>query len=173
MIRLNIGGTEAKPGWTIFNISPAPHVDVVGTFTDLSRFATESVAEIYASHVLEHVPEPTMRQGLREFNRVMVPGGRLMVAVPDLLVLCRIYGDPRLDVQHRFELMHTIYGGHADEHDVHHAGYDEALLKLLVEAAGFRGVQRVQDFGLFKDMSTMEYLGVRISLNLLAHKPVA
>ncbi len=83
-LRLHIGGKDVKPGWKILNVQPGPGVDYVGTCTDLSAFGDRSVAEIYASHVLEHLSyTEELPRALKEFHRVLVPGARLRVAVPD------------------------------------------------------------------------------------------
>ena len=55
-MRLHIGGEEIKEGWKILNIQKKPGVDFIGDITDLSQFDDESIEEVYASHVLEHVP---------------------------------------------------------------------------------------------------------------------
>ena len=53
-MKLHIGGKEVKEGWKILNIIKNDGVDFVGSISDLSQFADNSIEEIYASHVLEH-----------------------------------------------------------------------------------------------------------------------
>ncbi len=45
-LRVHLGGQEARAGWKIFDIQRRPEVDFVGTVTDLSQFADQSVAEL-------------------------------------------------------------------------------------------------------------------------------
>ena len=54
-LRLHIGGEEPKAGWTILNVQEGPYVDALGDCRDLSGYSDGSVAEIYASHVFEHL----------------------------------------------------------------------------------------------------------------------
>ena len=54
-MKLHIGGKEKKEGWSILNIQKNDNVDFVGDISDLSQFDNESIDEIYASHVVEHV----------------------------------------------------------------------------------------------------------------------
>ena len=54
-MKLHIGGEAQKDGWKILNIQPKEGVDYIGSITDLSQFENESVDEVYASHVFEHV----------------------------------------------------------------------------------------------------------------------
>ena len=54
-MKLHIGGQTTKEGWKILNIQKKDGVDFVGDLTDLSQFSDNSIEEVYASHVLEHV----------------------------------------------------------------------------------------------------------------------
>ncbi len=54
-MKLHIGGETVKEGWKLLNIQKNNGVDFVGDLSDLSQFSDESVEEIYASHVVEHI----------------------------------------------------------------------------------------------------------------------
>jgi predicted O-linked N-acetylglucosamine transferase (SPINDLY family)/predicted SAM-dependent methyltransferase len=170
-MRLHIGGTERKAGWKVLNIQPGPHVDFVGDCSDLSRFADESVDEIYASHVVEHVGylEP-MKRMLGEFHRVLRKGGSLKASVPDFEVLCRLFIDPRHSSEERFHIMRMAFGGQTNPHDFHYVGWTFEFLTDYLQAAGFSRVERVGDFHLFDDTSSQRFSGVPISLNVVAYK---
>jgi predicted SAM-dependent methyltransferase len=172
-LKLHIGGWVAKEDWKILNIQPGPHVDFVGDCMDLSRFGDQSVAEIYLSHVLEHLDyQREVQRALKEFRRVLVPGGRLMIGVPDLDVLCHLMIAPFLSPQDKFFIMRVIYGGQVDAHDYHRAGYNFILLQSYLSQHGFERIQRVPSFGLFADTTELVVNGVRVSLNVEAFKPV-
>lgn len=75
-------------------------VDVVGNVTDLSMFANNTVEEAYASHVYEHLGyQKELPTALREVHRVLIPGGLLRVAVPDLVILAKMLSTRSLDCQ--------------------------------------------------------------------------
>ncbi len=171
-MRLHVGGTERKDGWTVLNVQPGPHVDIVGNCADLSELATASVEQIYASHVLEHLSYVgELPQALAEFWRVLRPGGQIMVSVPDLDALCQLFLHPRAKHQDRWEIMRMMFGGQTDAFDLHKVGFwADSLARLLFEA-GFADMRRVESFGLFDDASTFRYRGVAISLNVEARKP--
>jgi SAM-dependent methyltransferase len=82
-LKLNLGcGYSRYPGWTGVDISPDAEPQVLSDVRSLP-FEDESADEVYASHVLEHFSydEPV----LEEWWRVLKPGGRITVIVPDLV----------------------------------------------------------------------------------------
>ncbi len=167
--RLHIGGKEVKEGWEILDAIPAAHVDHVGNARDLTRFPDATFAELYASHVLEHFDfKDEIAAVLREWRRVLKPGGTLYVSVPDMERLCHLYITPRLAAEIRFQIMQMFFGGHLDKYDYHMTGLDESYLAHLLQQAGFRTVDRVSNFDLFRDTSSVEVAGFRISLNVVA-----
>jgi predicted O-linked N-acetylglucosamine transferase (SPINDLY family)/predicted SAM-dependent methyltransferase len=170
-LRLHIGGTEKKEGWKILNIQPGPNVDFVGDCSDLGQFADASVDELYASHVLEHLGHQSeLARALQGFHRILKPGGKAMISVPDFEILCRLFLDPRATTLDRFHVMRFVFGGQMDEHDFHRVGLTHEFLLQLLLQAGFSRVERASEFGLFQDTSATEYLNQKISLNVVAYK---
>jgi predicted SAM-dependent methyltransferase len=170
-LRLHIGGEEVKAGWKILNAQPKPGVDFVGNCMDLSQFADNSVTEVYGSHVYEHLDyKDELLHALREAYRVLVPGGLFRAGVPDMDTLCKLFLDKRLDVNQRYHVMRMMYGGHIDDYDYHYVGLSEELFGQFLMEAKFNHIRRVPDFGLFQDTTTLTFLGVPISLNIMAVK---
>jgi predicted SAM-dependent methyltransferase len=191
--KLHIGGQGKGDGWEVLNMNPAPYVDHVCNANDLSRFAENTFAEIYASHIVEHldymgkpnaIPAGQRRwafgqevpseleNALVEWNRVLVPGGKLLISVPDLDVLAKLIVDNyRLTVDERFSVMRMIFGGHLDQYDYHVVGLNESFLTIYLKASGYVNIAKVPGFGLFNDTSVLSFKGVPISLNMIAEKP--
>lgn len=170
-LRLHIGGKTPHPEWTIVDAQPGPHVQHVLSCANLAPFANETVAEIYASHVLEHLGyQSELMQALSEFHRVLVPHGVLRVSVPDLKVLCSLFTDETLQTQERFHVMRMMFGGQLDGADFHKVGLTDEFLAGYLAAAGFDDIRRVGDFGLFDDSSTLVFKGRAISVNVTARK---
>ncbi len=170
LMRLNIGGTSPLEGWKILNVQAGPDVDFVGDCTDLSRFANGSCIEIYASHVLEHLSYVgELINTLKEFHRILVPGGSCKISVPDFELLCRMFTHPGLTAEQRFFVMNMIFGGQQDPWDFHKVGLSWEFLASYLQQAGFSSCRRVREFGLFEnDCSTIKYGGQLISLNVEA-----
>lgn len=170
-LRLHIGGKEPREGWKILNIQPGPAVDFVGNVTDLSAFADLSVAEIYASHVLEHLGyRDELLHTLTELHRILAPGGWLRISVPDLECLSRLFVHPKAPPKDRYLIMRMMFGGQTDPYDVHKVGLYWDYLSDLLREAGFAAVERIERHGLFDDASEVKVGGVLISLNVQARK---
>jgi predicted SAM-dependent methyltransferase len=170
--KLHIGGLEARNGWEVLDVVPHPHVDHLGNAADLSRFSDATFTVVYASHVLEHFDYlKEIPAVLAEWNRVLVPKGRLYVSVPDLAILAKLFlSRESYTLDERFEVMRMMFGGHANEHDHHQTGMDEEILTRWLKKAGFAEVQRVWTIGLFDDSSSYRFKEQLISLNMMATK---
>jgi len=172
--KLHIGGMIKAAGWEIFNAVPEPDVDHLGDARDLSQFPDSTFTDIYASHVVEHLDyaKSELLDALKEWRRVLVPGGKVYVSVPNMDVLCRLFLDRvKLNVD-RFFVMRMMFGGHIDRYDYHVVGLNQDFLSEFLAKAGYTNLQRVRTFGLFKDTSDMVFKGVPISLNMTAQKPL-
>ena len=171
--RLHIGGTIKSDGWEVLNANLAPYVDHVCNANDLSHLSDNTFVEIYASHVVEHLDYiRELKDTLTEWNRVLVPGGKIFISVPDLDVLAGLILEKnKLTIDERYFVMRMIFGGHDDKYDYHVVGLNEEFLAGFLKASGYVNIQRVQTFGLFNDTSSMLFKGVPISLNVIAEKP--
>lgn len=173
--RLHIGGAVRAAGWEVLNAIPGPHVDHEGNANDLSRFPDATFAEVYASHVLEHLDyQGELGRALAEWFRVLQPGGKLYVSVPDMDVLARLFLEKDfLSMDERFFVMRMMFGGHTDKYDYHVVGLNEEFLTRYLTDAGYTKLRRVDNFGLFQDTSCVDFRGMPISLNMVAEKPGA
>lgn len=172
--RLHIGGVARAEGWEVLNALPGPSVDHVGEAADLRRFADGTFAALYGSHVLEHLDfTGELQAGLREWRRVLAPGGKLYVSVPDLAVLAKLFLSAGLPAEQRFTVVRMILGGHVDAYDYHRMAFDFELLAAFLHEAGFVAIERVADLGMFDDTSRLVFAGVPISLNAIARAPGA
>lgn len=147
---------------------------------DLHGIPNNMVSAIYTSHTLEHVGfgDGMLEGTLREWFRVLRPGGILLISVPDLETLAKLYIRKDLSMQDRWMVTRMIYGGQTDEHDYHHVGFDYTVLMTLLTQIGFCNVTRVQSFNLhlqdsrdgqeITDSSELVHFGHRISLNVVA-----
>ena len=130
LIRLNIGaGGSNLPGFIPLDIQ---------TGTDATKplpYADNSVDEIYASHVLEHIHHSKTFSTLTEWVRVLKPGGRLRVAVPDF---DRILGE-RGSMSSGM-LSAWLHGSHDVDTDRHLAVFKWDDLELMFRRLGLNTI---------------------------------
>tara|TARA_B100000035_G_scaffold45973_1_gene34784 strand:+ start:68 stop:577 length:510 start_codon:yes stop_codon:yes gene_type:complete len=169
-MKLHIGGWVAKEGWKILNIQKKDNVDFVGDITNLSQFKDNSIDEIYASHVFEHVRYIDAKGTLLGIHRVLASGGKFYISVPDMEVLFRQFLEKKNETKNKIHIIRMIFGGQKDENDFHYFGWDFELLSGLLKNVGFKNIKRVKSFSLFDDSSNMAPHGEPISLNLIAIK---
>lgn len=168
-LKLNLGSRDRSiPGFQNMDIDAHPGVDFIGDVSDLSRFADGSVSEIYASHVLEHFPHPRTLEVLKEWHRVLAPGGILYVAVPDFKRVVELYLKDGLGKW----MQEYISGGQEYATAYHHAIFDFTKLRWELKAAGFSEVSQVDQFPIggsrdcSRGVSNMD--GKSVSLNVVA-----
>ena len=177
-LHLGCGGLIIPEFWNMDGWA-ACRCDVVCGIGRL-KLASGSVGIIYSSHVFEHVRGRLTERTLKEWHRVLKPGGKLYIAMPDLEALCRIYLDglARYDTADgRFgaDLAAGImYGGQTNSYDFHYHGKSFVPLKAMLEAVGFTSVSLFDrnslKFAPFRDAASAAIGGVPISLNVEATK---
>ena len=169
-MKLHIGGKQIKDGWKILNIQKNDGVDFVGSISDLSQFDDNSIEEIYASHVVEHVDQKNIKKTLEGIYRVLKNDGKFYISVPDLDVLSRIFIDNKAPAKVKFHVMRMMFGGQTDEFDYHYFGWNYEFLNSYLIEAGFKKNERVKSFNLFNDTSDFAPYGPPISLNVIVYK---
>lgn len=89
---LEIGpGQERLEGFETLNIVGGRNVDYVWNAARRLPFRTGSFDLLYASHVLEHIPWYRTQEVLTEWIRVLKPGGRIELWVPDGVKICEAF----------------------------------------------------------------------------------
>ncbi len=138
-LKLHIGcGKVYLPGFVHVDLRPLPHVDVVTAADQLGMFGDGSADLIYNCHIVEHIGRHKEDAVLREWYRVLRPGGVLRTATPDFEQVAKWYletGD--LDV-----LMGLLYGGQTYDENSHGQIFDFKRLETKLLAVGFRTVCR-------------------------------
>lgn len=95
-----------------------------------------SVAEIRASHLLEHFSHTMIGTVLADWVRALEPGGILKIAVPDFEKIVASYQtDPTAPVQQ------WLMGGQIDRDDFHGSVFDAEGLEVAMRAAGLVDIE--------------------------------
>ncbi len=152
-LKLNLGAGDTKlPGY--LNVDkrqgqpayPLPYPD-------------DSAEEIYASHILEHYSHRQAPAALADWVRVLAPGGRIRIAVPDFDKIVDSYksgSDPQVEAH--------LMGGHVDENDFHGSIWNEKKLRALMEQCGLVDIEPWQS-------EIQDCAALPVSLNLQGRKP--
>jgi hypothetical protein len=125
-IKLNIGaGSTVIEGFT-------PIDRKLGTEAFPLPYADGSVDEIRASHILEHFTFGDAQKAMEEWSRVLKPGGRIRISVPDVDKVLKDETPNRL-----FYLM----GGQMHADDIHKSAYDRNRLTALMQQNGLKQIK--------------------------------
>ena len=97
-MKLNLGCHNWKlSGFTNVDIDPERRPDVVADVRSLP-FDDESVDEIYAGHIIEHLSIEESALALNEWKRVLKPGGTITITVPDFEKAYDMYLSDRISL---------------------------------------------------------------------------
>lgn len=156
-LKLNVGcGPTKLPGWIGIDRKDGGEALPL-RFNDGTAVPDECADDIRMSHLLEHFSYLDVPKVLEECRRVLKPGGRLRVAVPDFEKISSVSAT---DPHWRFYLM----GGQTDADDFHRSAFDEKLLSKYLARAGLVNVARWES-------PNTDTAAHPVSLNLEAFKP--
>ena len=130
-IRLNIGAGDTNlPGFTPIDIKNGKDARALD-------YPDGSVGEVYASHVLEHIHHSQTWNTVREWCRVLEPGGRIRIAVPDFAMVESDYKAGKITHE---TYQAFLYGSWDEPTDRHLAQPSFERLKQMLEFAGCESV---------------------------------
>lgn len=135
--KLNLGcGFDKREGYVNVDFRDFHDPDLVADVRDLSMLPSDYYDEVLAQDVLEHLPRADALPALREWARVLAPGGLLRLRLPNLIGLMDLLvAKPTLAEQE--ELVQCLYGTQAYTGDWHCNGFTELTLRHYLHEAGF------------------------------------
>lgn len=89
MRQIEFGPGARLPGFETLDIVAGPHIDHVADAGGRLPFADGEFGLIYASHIIEHFPWYRTTDVLKEWRRVLAPGGSLEVWTVNALVVAK------------------------------------------------------------------------------------
>jgi len=132
------------PVYVHVDLCDLPHIDHKTSIDSLPFIRDNSVDLIYCSHAFEYFDRQMASVVLREWWRVLRPGGVLRIAVPDFVALVNVYKETgnldkilgplfgRMEIT-KVEPVHLIY---------HKTVYDFHSLSALLISEGFEKITR-------------------------------
>jgi predicted SAM-dependent methyltransferase len=135
--KIHLGcGKRVIAGFIHIDVIDLPHIDYVADARNLDFIATGTIDLIYACHILEHFGRHEYPDVLKEWHRVLKPGGILRLSVPDFAACAALYYEQGL-VDGLTGLVGLVSGGQRDAFDYHKMIFDRELLTKDLLAAGF------------------------------------
>ncbi len=141
-IKLNLGsGNKRYLDYINCDKYPGREVDWVMPLEAIP-LEDATVQAIHSEHALEHTYHATARAALREWSRVLKPGGELLLKIPDLAACCRAYLEATSQA-YRDWYRYTIYGiqksqgNEPMEGQIHYTGFSPEELASELTDAGF------------------------------------
>ena len=147
-IKFNMGcGRDRLPGYLGVDM----HSDTADIKQDIMKLdlPEQCADEIFASHVIEHIPQHRAPKVLEKWLATLKDGGMLVMETPDLAGLCKDYLEQDGADQHMTAM--CIYGAHVDRItpetqekgalSPHLWGYTPKSLADLCTAVGFKDIK--------------------------------
>jgi len=140
-MKLNIGaGGKRIDGFTGVDAVPRPAADIVAPAHSIP-LPDGCAEEIMAIHLVEHILPWELKTALAEWNRLLAPGGLLVLEMPDMIKCCKnIISGKMRGGKHPDQLgMWGLFGDnrYEDPYMLHRWAYTFVTLSPIVEAAGF------------------------------------
>lgn len=132
--QLNVGSGQRpfKSPFTNIDVNPRWSPDLVADMFSLP-YPDGSCSLIVAHHTLEHIEISKADDMLREWHRLLAPGGSLLIFVPDLRALVNAWLEGRIDDYIFCVNLHGAWMGH--EADLHRWSYHHLSLSRKIRAA--------------------------------------
>jgi len=138
------------------DIDAAVRPDIVANITDMAPIRDAEIDAVFSSHNLEHLYAHEVVLALREFRRVLKPGGFALITLPDLQEVARLVADGNMtEPAYQSPLgpiapLDILYGhrpalARGNVFMAHHTGFTSRMLMDACTEAGFAAttIQRV------------------------------
>lgn len=134
------------------DIDPKVKPDITASMTDMSPVQDASADAVWSSHNLEHLETHQVQVALKEFRRVLRPGGFALINLPDLERIAQLITQGKLD-----EVLYTSPAGpvrpidmlfghgpsiaRGNHYMAHRTGFTAKRLGEQLRQAGFQEVR--------------------------------
>ena len=170
-LRLNLGcGDKILPGYVNVDVVQSRagmRPDVICDLHDLAPFPDAAADEILSVHVVEHFWRWEIRDVLREWVRVLKPGGRMIVECPNIASACETFlQDPVRNAREDRDGQRTMWVFYGDPQwkdplMIHRWGYTPESLKALLAEAGLADVRQEPAQFKLREPRDMRVVGVK------------
>jgi predicted SAM-dependent methyltransferase len=153
---LHIGcGSHLLSGWLNSDYLPRHKSVLKLDATEPYPFDNGSFDYVYSEHIIEHVSFEKGKQILRECCRILKTHGKIRISTPDLTFLFALFSEPHSALHSNYIewATNTFISGAPCYHPTfvinnfmrawgHQFVYDETVIRLSLESAGFSQIKR-------------------------------
>lgn len=164
-ISIEVGAGDKKGVGEWVTIDIARRCDLYWDLRKGIPFPDSKIKNLYSSHFFEHLSFPEIQRFLQECKRVLVPGGKFLICVPNARIYLEAYAkgeflssppyfgyEPAYNHTTRIDYVnYTAYMG-----GVHKYMFDEENLVFILKSAGFANV-RLRPFDPNIDMQERDF----------------
>lgn len=175
-LKIHLGcGDINHPDFVNVDLRPLKHIHYIGGIDNLKMFRKDSVDLIYTSHCLEHVPHAKIDKVIKEWNRILKPGGKVRISVPDFDKITLIYRENNNSIA---AIINPLMGGQDYKENFHYSVFNYDSLADILSKNDFIEIKEWKhgsdEYSSFPDWSggIIEVRGQKypISLNIEAIK---
>jgi predicted SAM-dependent methyltransferase len=135
-MKINLGcGRDIKEGYLNTDIRKT-HPSVLLADVERLPFKSYSVEEIFACDILEHLSYRKTKDVLKEWHRVLQPGGKLFIQSPHLKSLC-LFALKVKTLKEKEMAIARIFGGQEYKENCHLTAVDTEVVMSYLTEIGF------------------------------------
>lgn len=159
-LEIGAGGNKVT-GFETLNIQWGRYIDYVLDASKPLPFRDSTFEIVYASHILEHIPWYTVEDTLKEWTRIVKPGGCLEVWVPDGLKICKVVVEAEAALcetipddwcvknpdrnPYLWAVGRLFWGANPNYPSWHRSMFTERYLRVLFEKVGLKNVRKLSN----------------------------
>lgn len=155
-----------QPSWKELRLDINPEVfpDIIGSITNMKDIKDSSVDAVFSSHNIEHLYPYEVTMALKEFFRVLMMDGFLVITCPDLQSVCELVAKDKLtetayvSPAGPIAPLDMLYGhrpslASGNHFMAHRCGFTQKVLIGTLQSAGFKQIASIKrgkpEFSLF------------------------
>ncbi len=155
--KLQVGaGENFLQGWINSDIDPRSDNKIYLDATKSFPFEDSTFNYVFSEHMIEHITYQESLKMLSECYRILIPGGKIRIATPDLQFLFELYKSNKSELQKKYIkwsvkksntpyimafadtfVINRFFGGWE-----HKFIYDEKALRYILVKIGFIGIKK-------------------------------
>ena len=130
-------------GWKSVDVFAAYNPDECYDFSLGIREQDDTIRTIWLGDALEHCVKWRVAGVLKDCYRVLMPGGKLLISVPDMATVMPRWLAGELELDGLIWGHQDEIGGGNDVGDSHRIGFTESTLFAALKTAGFSVMRRI------------------------------